>query len=204
MVLDDFFKNVPDHRILLLDQFFGLFDRGAMAALFQAMIDERLEQLERHFLRQATLVELQLRPDHDDRAPRIIDALSQKVLTEPALLAFERIGERLERPIVRPTQHTSTATVVEESIDSFLQHALFVAHDYVRRMQLDQLFQAIVAIDDAAIQVIQIAGGKSSAIERHQRTQLRRNHRNHIQNHPLRLVPGLAKTLGDAQALGEL
>ena len=52
MVLDDLFENVPNHRILLLDQFLGLLDGGAMAALFQAMIDERLEQFERHLLRQ--------------------------------------------------------------------------------------------------------------------------------------------------------
>ena len=51
MILDDLFENVPDHRILLLDQFLGLLDGGAMAALFEPVIDERLEQLERHFLR---------------------------------------------------------------------------------------------------------------------------------------------------------
>ncbi len=56
MVLDDFFENVPHHRVLLLDQFLGLLDGGAMAALFQAMIDERLEQLERHLLGQTALV----------------------------------------------------------------------------------------------------------------------------------------------------
>ena len=56
MVLDDLFQNVPNHRILLLDQFLGLLDGGAMAALFQAVIDERLEELERHLLRQTALV----------------------------------------------------------------------------------------------------------------------------------------------------
>ena len=35
--------------------------------------------------------------------------------------------------------------------DSFLQHALFVAHDDARRTQLDQPLQAVVTIDDAAI-----------------------------------------------------
>ena len=43
VVFDDFFENVPNHRILLFHQFLGLLDRGAMAALFEAVIDERLE-----------------------------------------------------------------------------------------------------------------------------------------------------------------
>ena len=50
VILDDFFEDVPNHRVLLLDQFLGLLDGGAMAALLQAVIDERLEQLERHLL----------------------------------------------------------------------------------------------------------------------------------------------------------
>ena len=52
MILDDLFENVPNHGILLLDEFFRLLDGGAMAALFEPMIDERLEELERHLLRQ--------------------------------------------------------------------------------------------------------------------------------------------------------
>ena len=57
MVLDDLFQNVPNHRILLLHQFLGLLDGGAMAALFEAVIDEGLEQLERHLLGQTALVQ---------------------------------------------------------------------------------------------------------------------------------------------------
>src|SRR5438034_9458767 len=61
MIFDYFFQNVPNHRILLLYQFLSLLDRGAMAALFQAMINERLEQLERHLLGQPALMQLELR-----------------------------------------------------------------------------------------------------------------------------------------------
>ena len=71
-------------------------------------------------------------------------------------------------------------------------------------MQLDQLLQAVVAIDDAAIQVIQIGCCESAAIQWHQRTKFRRDHRDDIQNHPLRLVSGLAEAFHHAQALGEL
>jgi hypothetical protein len=46
------FENVPNDRILLLDEFLRLLDGGAMSALFQPVIDERLEEFERHLLRQ--------------------------------------------------------------------------------------------------------------------------------------------------------
>ena len=204
MILDDFFENVPNHRVLLLHQFLGLLDGGAMAALLEAMIDERLEQLERHLLRQAALVELQLGTDHDHGTAGIIDALAEQVLAEAALLAFERIGERLERAVVGATQNAAAAAVVEQRVDGFLQHALFVAHDHVGRVQLDQLLQPVVAVDDAAIQIVQIGRGETAAIQWHQRTKLGRNDRDHVQNHPLGLVTGLAEAFHHAQALGVL
>ena len=204
VVLDDFFENVPNHGILLLDQFLGLLDGGAMAALFEPVIDERLEKLERHLLRQTALVQLELGTDHDDRTARVIDALAEKVLAEAALLAFERVGERFERAVVGATQHAAAAAVVEQRVDGFLQHALFVADDDVRRVQLHQLLEPVVAVDDAAIKIVEIGSGETAAIERHQRTQFRRNHRQHIENHPLRLVARLAEAFDHAQPLGEL
>ena len=204
MILDDFFQDVPHHRILLLHQFLGLLDGGAMAALFQAMVDERLEQLQRHLLGKAALVQLQLGTDHDDGTAGVIDALAEQVLAEAALLALERIGQRLERAVVGAAQHTAAAAVIEQRIHGFLQHALFIAHDDVGRVQLDQLLQPVVAVDHAAVQVVQIGGGEAAAVQWDQRTQLGRNHRQHVQDHPLRLVAGLAEAFRHAQALGEL
>ncbi len=204
VIFDDFFKDVPNHRLLHFHHFFRLLDGRALASLLQTVIDERLEQFERHLLRQPALVQLQLRPDHDDRTARVVNALAQKILSEAALLALERIGERLQRAVVGATQHAATAAVVEQGVHSFLQHALFVAHNYFRRVQIHQLLQPVVAVDDAAIQIVQIGSRKPSTIQRHQRAQLRWNHRQHIQNHPLRLVRALAERLHNFQALGIL
>ncbi len=52
VVFNDFFENVPDNRFLLLHHLFGLLDGGAMSGLFQPVIDEWLEQFERHLLGQ--------------------------------------------------------------------------------------------------------------------------------------------------------
>ena len=185
MVFDDFFQDVPNDRLLLLHHFLGLLDGGAVAGLLEAVIDERLEELERHLLGQAALVELQFGTDHDDRTAGVVDALAEQVLTEAALLALERVGERLERTVVGAAQHAAAAAVVEQGVHRFLQHALFVAHDDFGRVQLHQLLQPVVAVDDAAIEIVQIGGGEAAAIQWHQRTKLGRNDRDHVENHPV-------------------
>ena len=93
----------------------------------QLVEDERLEQLERHLLRQAALVQLQLRADHDDRAAGVVDALAEQVLAEAAALALDHVGERLERALVGAGHRLAAAAVVEQRVDGLLQHALLVA-----------------------------------------------------------------------------
>ena len=156
------------------------------------------------FFGKTALVQLEFGTDHDDRTSGVVDALAEQVLTEAALLALERVGERLQRAIVGAAQHAATAAVVEQRVDRFLQHALFVAHDDFRRVQVHQLLQPVVAVDDAAIEIVQIGGREAAAIQRHQRTQLRRNDRDHVEDHPLRLVAALAEGLDNLQALGVL
>ena len=177
---------------------------GDEAALFELVVDERLEQLERHLLRQPALVQLQLGTDDDDRTAGVVDALAEQVLTEPALLALQRIGQRLQRPVVGAAQHAAAAAVVEQRVHRFLEHALFVADDDVRRLQLHQLLQPVVAVDDAAIEIVQVRGREAAAVERHERTQFRRNDRDDVENHPLRTVARLAERVDDLQALGVL
>ncbi len=147
--------------LLLLDQLLGLLHRGGQALGVEPRIDERLEQLERHLLRQAALVQLELRADHDDRAAGIVDALAEQVLAEPALLALEHVGERLQRALVGAGDDAAAAAVVEQRIDRLLKHALLVADDDVRRAQLDQPLEAVVAVDDAAIEVVEVATWRS-------------------------------------------
>src|SRR5690606_10101585 len=110
----------------------------------------------------------------------------------------------LQRALVRTRDDAATATIVEQRINRLLQHALFVADDDVRRTQFHQPLQTIVAIDDAAIEVVQIGGREAAAIERHQRTKFRRNDRDDRHDHPFRAVSGFRERLDELQALGEL
>jgi hypothetical protein len=90
---DDLLEDVPDlgdHRLHHLLRGLDVLRR---LALDEAAHDERLEQLERHELGQAGLIELEVRPRHDDRAARVVDPLAEQVLAEPALLALEHVGK---------------------------------------------------------------------------------------------------------------
>jgi len=85
-----------------------------------------------------------------------------------------------------------------------LKHALFVPHDDVGSVQLHEFLQPVIAIDHAPVEIIEIGGGKSSAIEGHQRPQLGRKHGDYIQDHPFGLIPALAEGIHDTQPLGIL
>ena len=203
MLADHLVEDVPDFRLLLLDQLLGLFDRRRQTLRVETRIDERLEQLERHLLRQAALMQLELGADHDDRAAGIVDALAQKVLAEAALLALEHVGERFQRPLVGAGDDAPAPAIVEQRVDQLLQHALFIADDDVRRAQLHQPLQAIVAVDDAAVEIVEVGGREAPAVERHQGPEVGRNDRHLGQDHPFGLVAGVDERLDDLQALGE-
>ena len=75
-------------------------------------------------------------------------------MTKTTLLALECVRERFQGPIVGPAQNVTAASVVKQRVNGFLQHALLVAHDHVGRAQIHQLLEAVVAVDDATIQIV--------------------------------------------------
>jgi hypothetical protein len=64
------------------------------------------------------------------------------------------------------------------------------------------LVQAAAAVDDAAVQVVQVGRGETAAIQRDERTQLRRQDREHFHDHPFRLDARTLERLEHFQALG--
>ena len=204
VLLDDFLKNVPDHWRTALDFLLRRLDRGGDAHRLQTREDEGLEQLQSHQLGQAALVQFERRTDHDDRTARVVDALAQQVLAEPAALALDHVGQRLQRALVGPGHRLAATAVVQQRIDRFLQHALFVAHDDLGRFQFEQAGEAVVAVDDAAVQVVQVGGREAATVQRNQRTQVRRQHRQDGHDHPLGLHATLLEGFHHLQALAVL
>ena len=103
-----------------------------------------------------------------------------------------------------PGDGLAATAVVEEGVDRLLEHAALVADDDLRRVELEQALQAVVAVDDAAVEIVEIAGREAAAVERDERAEIRREHRDHRQHHPLGPVAALAEGLDDLEALREL
>src|SRR4051812_39030446 len=71
VLADHIFEDVPHDRFLLLDHLFRLLDRRSVSLLLKLVIDKRLEQLKSHLLRQSALMQMELRPDYDNRTARV-------------------------------------------------------------------------------------------------------------------------------------
>ena len=177
VLLDDVFEHVPHLRAAALDHALGGLDVLRQLEVDEPLHDERLEQLERHQLRQTALVQAQRRAGHDDRAARVVDALAEQVLAEAALLALEHVGQRLERAVAGPGDRAAAAAVVEQRVDGLLQHALLVVDDDLGRAEVEQALEPVVAVDHAAVQVVEVGGGEAAAVELDHRAQFRRDHR---------------------------
>src|SRR5690242_17997219 len=119
-------------------------------------------------------MQLELGADDDDRTARVVDALAEQVLAEATLLPLQHVGERLERALAAATDRLGATTVVEQRVDRLLEHALLVPEDDLRRAMHDQLLEPVVAVDDAAVQVVQVRRREAAAVERHERTEIRR------------------------------
>ncbi|EKD34394.1 MAG: hypothetical protein ACD_75C02359G0002 [uncultured bacterium] len=86
-------KNVPHFLCAFLHHFPGALDGGDVPLHFQLVIDKRLEQFQGHFLRQAALMQAEMRPHNNNGTAGIIDALPKQILTETSLLAFQHIAQ---------------------------------------------------------------------------------------------------------------
>ncbi len=96
------------------------------------------------------------------------------------------------------------AAVVEEGVHRFLQHALLVPDDDLRGLELQQLLEAVVAVDDPAVEIVQVGGRETPTVQGNQRPQVRRNDRKDRHDHPLRTGVRPREALGQLEALGEL
>src|SRR5439155_25381049 len=146
VVLDDLLENVPYLGRDPLDVALRALDVVREAALDELAHDERLEELERHLLRKAALVQLEVVADDDDRAAGVVHALAKQVLPEPALLAAEHVREGLQLVVPGPRDGASAAAVVHEGVDRLLEHALLVADDDLGRAELKQTLEPVVPI----------------------------------------------------------
>src|SRR5690606_14848484 len=195
-------EDIPYNSFFALNHFLGSFNDGCQTAQLELAKNKWLEQFQSHFLRQTALMQTQGWTYHDHRTTGVVNALTEQVLTETTLLTFDHVSQRFQRTLVRTGDRATATTVIQQCIYRFLQHAFFVAHDNVRRIQIQQTLQTVVAVDYATIQIIQIRGRKTTTVEWNQRTQVWRQHWQHFHDHPLRLIAGEMECFQKLQAFG--
>ena len=120
MLGDNLFQNIPNLRTETLDHTLSALNVLSVAQLHQTLHDERLEELQRHLLRQTTLVHLQLRTNHNHGTTGVVHTLTQQVLTETTLLTLEHIRQGLQGTVTGTGHRTATTAVIEERVHSFL------------------------------------------------------------------------------------
>ena len=104
------------------------------------------------------------------------------------MLALQHVGQRLERPVTRAGDRTTTTAVVEQGVDGLLEHPLLVIDNDGRCPEVQEPLEAVVPVDDPAVQVIQVGGCETTAVQLHHGTQFRRDDRDGVQDHGPGLV----------------
>ena len=94
--------------------------------------------------------------------------------------------------------------VVNERVNSLLEHSLFIADHQARRPHTGKALETVVPGQHTAIQVVQVAGGEPSAVQLDHGAQLRRQHRQDGHDHVLHPVLAAAEGFQQAHALARL
>ena len=103
-----------------------------------------------------------------------------------------------------PGDRPAAAAVVDQRVARLLEHPLLVADDDLRGAQLEQSLEPVVAVDDAAVQVVEVGGREAAAVELDHRAQVRRDDRQDGQDHPVRARARTAERLDQAEPLDRL
>ena len=93
--------------------------------------------------------------------------------------------------------------VVKQGIHRFLKHALFIADDDFRSLELKQVFEAVVSIDPPPIKIVQIGSRKAPTLQWHQRPEIWGNDWQNDKNHPIRTGLAGNEPLKKLDALGQ-
>ena len=107
-------------------------------------------------------------------------------------------------PVAGARDRAAAAAVVEQRVDGLLQHALLVVDDDLGRAEVEQPLEAVVAVDDPAVQVVEVGRGEPAAVELDHRAQVRRDDRDGVEDHPLGTVLGRLERRDDLQPLDGL
>ena len=182
------FKDIEDDGLTTVDDLLGALDGLHNAALDELADDEGLVEFGGHEFGETALAHLEFGTDDDHGTTGIVDTLTKEVLTETALLTLQRVGEGLEGTVAFALDGTALAAVVEKAVDGFLEHALLIAQNDVGGFDLDETVQTVVANENATVEVVEVGGGETAAVEGNEGTEFGGSDGDDLHNHPLRFV----------------
>jgi len=136
MFADHLFQDVPHLRSLAFHQALGRLDGRGLAPQLQLREDEGLNSSSAIFFGSPHWCRRSVGPTTITERPSSRRAC-RAGSGEPALLALDHVARDFSGRLLVPVM-ARPGGVVQERVHGFLQHALFVAHDDVRRIELEQ------------------------------------------------------------------
>src|SRR5439155_19199750 len=89
MIFNHLFEHIPHFRLDTLNKALCTFNVMCKVLLHQLTHNKWLEQFQSHLFGQATLIQFEIWPNHNDRTTRVINALTEQILSKAALFTFE-------------------------------------------------------------------------------------------------------------------
>ena len=149
-------QNIPYYGIFpiynLLCRFYGL----NYSALYEFSDNEWFVELCSHIFRKSALVHLKFRTNHNNRTGRVVHTFTQEVLTETSLLSFKTVGEGFQRPVGLCLNGIGLSGVVEERVNSLLEHTLLISENYLRSLNLYESLKTVVSYDYPSVEVVKV------------------------------------------------
>ena len=97
---------------------------------------------------------------------------------------------------------TAASAVVDQGVDGFLEHSLFIADDDGRSVDLHEVSQTVVSVDDTSVKIVKIGSCPSAAVELDHRSEIRRQDRKDSDDHPAGFIAGSAESFDELKLLG--
>ena len=85
-----------------------------------------------------------------------------------------------------------------------MKHPLLIADNDLGGQDFLQPRQPVVPIDHAAVEIIEIRRRKATTVQLNHRTEIRRNHWNHVKHHPIGTGTGGNEVINHAKTLDQL
>jgi len=188
MPVDDMLEDLPDLGSLLVHHLLGALDGLHHPRSMSLRMMNGLKSSTAMSFGRPHSWEPQLGSDHDHRAAGIVHALAEKVLAEAPLLSLEHIGQRFERAIIVAPHRVDPPRVVKEGVDRLCSIRFSFRRMTSGALMSIRRFRRLFLMMTRRYRSLRSEVAKPSALERHQRPELRRDHRDDIQDHPLGFV----------------